>query len=408
MERAPRTLAELLAPIAADEFLSTFLGNKFLYCPGQPGKFAGLLPWADLNAILQHHRLDVPRLRLMRDGKAIPPESFLQYRSNKRRADRIPRLRFTEITRLLRDGATLIVDSVDELQQTITELAANLEQVFCNRIQVNLYASWRSSPGFDLHWDGHDVLVLQVSGRKHWKVYPMTREHPLPDDSEPCLSPPQTPLWEGTLENGDTLYIPRGWWHVAVPVDEPTLHLTVGLHNANGVDFLSWFTGRLRAGAFVRQDLPRFGSAAKKAHYLQSVQEAWMQAWNPGLLDQYFEEIEARRQPRPHFSLPWAATPAVLPMDGLPWSVKWIAARSIDWEKSGRDDVIVIKCHGKQWTFAAAARPLLKKLQQMGTCSENDLCASTAGTLSREVVRSFVKELVTAGLAAVVTDGGQR
>ena len=48
------------------------------------------------------------------------------------------------------------------------------------------------------------------------------------------------------LEAGDLLYIPRGWWHVAMPLDEPTLHLTVGVNNLTGADFLRWFADRLR------------------------------------------------------------------------------------------------------------------------------------------------------------------
>ena len=120
----------------------------------------------------------------------------------------------------------------------ITHLAESLERVFRVRIQVNAYAGWRTSHGFDLHWDDHDVFILQIAGRKKWKVYGMTRKYPLARDVEPATDKPDTPLWEGMLEDGDLLYIPRGWWHVATPLDEPTLHLTVGVNNPNGADLL--------------------------------------------------------------------------------------------------------------------------------------------------------------------------
>ncbi len=210
----------------------------------------------------------------MRDGKAVPPESYTTYRSSRRLPFvRISRLRSPDLTRHLREGATLIIDSVEELHEPLTTLSESLEESFRARIQVNMYAGWRTSHGFDVHWDDHDVLILQVSGRKHWKVYPMTRVHPLSRDVEPAGKAPTTPLWEGMLEDGDLLYIPRGWWHVAVPLDEPTLHLTVGIHNPTGVDFLSWFAGRLRASAAVRQDLPRFASAEERAAWTERVRE---------------------------------------------------------------------------------------------------------------------------------------
>ena len=60
-------------------------------------------------------------------------------------------------------------------------------------------------------------------------------------------------------KTADLLYIPRGWWHVATPLDEPTLHLTVGVNNPNGADFLAWYVDRLKTSEDVRRDLPQFG-----------------------------------------------------------------------------------------------------------------------------------------------------
>ncbi len=371
---APATLAGILEPISTEEFLHRYLGKEYFYCPGQSGKFAGLLPWADLNQILEHHRLDVPQLRLVREGKPIPAASFLQYRSNRR----VPRVRSAELTRHLKEGATLIVDAMDELQPPITALVENLERQLSNRIQVNMYAGWRSSPGFDLHWDGHDVLILQVSGRKLWKVYSKT------DDGKP----PSTPLWEGTLNDGDLLYIPRGWWHVAIPLDEPTLHLTVGLHPPTGADLLAWVTERL--SPVLAADLPRFGTPDEKRAYLNKLRDAMAAHWNGELLDEYFAHADARVQTRPHFSLPWTATPT-----DEDWSVKWIVPRRID-----LDSILTIRAKGKQWTFAPAAGPLLRMLQDNGTCSIRQLQLSC--DLSPRVVRSFVGELIEGGLVTVV------
>src|SRR4051794_36815906 len=248
-------------PLTVDEFIHSYLGRNFYHSAGQPGRFAGLLPWNDLNNLLRHQRLDSPRLRLVREGKPVPVESYVQHASSRPQPHlRIPRLRSAEITRHLRDGATLVVDAVDEIVESVTSLAQDLEWVLRTRIQVNMYAGWRTSHGFDLHWDDHDVLILQVSGRKHWKLYEMTREHPLPQDNRRKFEAPEQPLWEGMLEDGDLLYIPRGWWHVAVPLEEPTLHLTVGLHRKNGTDFLSWFQERLLGFAAVRQDVPVFAT----------------------------------------------------------------------------------------------------------------------------------------------------
>ncbi|MEO8125727.1 MAG: cupin domain-containing protein [Bryobacteraceae bacterium] len=379
VKSSPGTLNEILEPVSAEEFLTRYLGKEYFYCPGQPGKFAGLLPWADLNQILEHHRLDVPRLRLVREGKPIPASAFLQYRSSRR----VPRVRSAELTRYLQEGATLILDAMDELQPPIAGLVENLERQLSSRLQVNMYAGWRSSRGFDLHWDGHDVLILQVSGRKLWKVYSKT------DNG----NAPATPLWEGTLNDGDLLYIPRGWWHVAIPLDEPTLHLTVGLHQPTGVDLLAWFTDRLKSSPAVDRDLPRYGTPDEKRAYLNQMRDTMTAHWNAELLDEYFAHADARVQTRPHFSLPWTTTPP-----GDDWSVKWIVPRQVD--LTPKNNSVQISAKGKQWTFAAAAAPLLCALQETGTCTIRDLQGNY--DLSPAVVRSFVSELIGAGLVTVV------
>ena len=206
--------------------------------------FLNSLPWPALNSILRAtpagHASHSPHAR-RQAGPGRNHFSLIKQIGNG--ADQsIARVRAANLTGALRDGATLVLDAVDELHAPITQLAESLESVFRVRIQVNAYAGWRTSHGFDLHWDDHDVFILQIAGRKNWKIYGMTRKYPLTRDVEPATRKPDTPLWEGMLEDGGLLYIPRGWWHVATPLDEPTLHLTVsGLNNPNGADLLSWF-----------------------------------------------------------------------------------------------------------------------------------------------------------------------
>ncbi len=404
MTATPKTLAEVLAPVSLDEFRTSYLGRNFFVGKGQPGKFSGLFPWADLNQILRHHRLDVPRLRLVKEGQAISAESFITYQSSRRKPSlKVPRLRAAQLTEHLRNGATLIIDSVDELQEPITELSEDLERELRARIQVNAYSGWRTSRGFDLHWDDHDVIVLQVSGRKEWKVYPMTREYPLAGDPVREATPPATPLWEGMLEDGDFLYIPRGWWHVAVPLDEPTLHLTFGLHQLNGTDLVSWFVERLRESPAVRRDLPRFASREQQDAQLQEIRAAWEQAWNPELMRNYLDEVDGRTRSRPHFDLPWSALPAVLP-PGEDWTLKWIVARPVTWAEADEKKSVEFSSNGKTWTFAAEARPLLERLESARVCAASELLNGASGGLSRGTVLAFLRELVTSGLAAVVDD----
>lgn len=393
----PADLSGLIAPIAPDTFLASDWGQKFCYIPGEQGKFSALLPWDVLNEILEQHRLEPPRLRLTREGKAVSPDSFISYGANSRKTgQRIPRLNTAALTRELRDGATLVLDSVDELHRPVTQLAESLERVFRVRVQVNAYAGWRTAHGFDLHWDDHDVFILQIAGRKHWKVYGMTRNYPLARDTERALDPPENVLWEGLLSDGDLLYIPRGWWHVATPLDEPTLHLTVGVNNHTGADLLTWFADRLRAVEHVRRDIPHLAAAGEQRAFLEGLREALLSEWRPDLIEQYLADADAKSRPRPRVSLPWSATSDVLPPDG--WRVRWNGAREVPLSSNGTQGTVTLSANGRRWMFAEAARPVLQLLLSGRELRQAELQAAAGDVLDANAVRTFVKDLITSGL----------
>jgi hypothetical protein len=271
----------------------------------------------------------------------------------------------------------------------------SLERLFRVRIQVNAYAGWRTSHGFDLHWDDHDVFILQVAGRKQWKVYGMTRKYPMARDIEPTTEKPDTPLWEGMLNDGDMLYIPRGWWHVATPLDEPTLHLTVGVNNPTGADLLSWFVDKLRAREEVRRDLPFFGDPEQQARLLERLRELFLDEWKPDLMQQYLLDLDNKSQPRTRLNLPWGATPDALPPDGGPLHVRWASARRPHIEQAGAE--IHVVANGRRWRFASAAAPMLETLSSGEICSVAELSGLDPATM-----RTFIRELVINGLIVVV------
>ena len=394
-------LAELLEPCLLEDFLSSTWGKRYRHIPGEPGKFSHLLPWNQLNDILRRHRLDFPRLRLIQDGQSLPTSSYLRHVVGGRRRVSIPRLLPVELTEQLRRGATLVLDAVDELYQPLEVLAEGLELFFHEHIQINAYAGWHTSRGFDLHWDDHDVFILQVAGRKRWGVYGMTRPYPLAQDSESNKRPAEEPLWESTLQDGDLLYIPRGWWHVAMPLAEPTLHLTVGIHNRTGIDLLRWLTDRLRSSEIFRQDLPRFSSSDERAAWAERLRQELLAEWDAGLLDRYFSDLDAMAEPRARLSLPWSPTPAILPRskDTL---VRLTAPRPLDLRV--REGVIEFSCHQKRWRFAEEAQVILRPLAERRVCSVAELCETARGKLEEQTVRTFLSELVLHGLLAVVKD----
>jgi len=396
------SLNELLEPCPRREFFDSRWGQAFSHVRGGAGKFARLMPWEALEEILRRHRLEYPRLRLMRDGKAVPVPSYVKHTGGAGGRPRVPRLLPADFTKHLREGATLVLDAVDELHAPVESLAEGLEYELGERVQVNLYAGWRTSPGFDLHWDDHDVFILQVAGRKRWAVYGETRAHPLAGDRAKTPKPDGPPVWEDTLEDGDLLYIPRGHWHVALPLDEPTLHLTVGIHKRAGVDFARWLTDRLREREIFRADLPRLASADARRRHAALMREQLLAEWSDDLIEEYLAEQDALASPRPRLGLPWSATPSALPEGGGGGRtlLRWMPPRPVELKAEG--GVVEFKCMKRRWRFAAGALAVLGPLNARRECTVAELCEGAAGSLDEGTVRALVRELIVHGLVAIV------
>jgi ribosomal protein L16 Arg81 hydroxylase len=417
-------LAKLLEPCLPQEFLGSVWGQTYKHMRGPSGRFSHLLPWERLNEILKRHRLDFPRLRLTRDGQSLPASTYLTHlRSGQQQraattTTTIARLRPTQLTAELGRGATLVLDAVDELYEPLEELAAGLERAFQERVQINAYAGWRTTRGFDLHWDDHDVFILQVTGRKRWSLYGMTRPYPVAGDTKTAHKPEGSAVWEETLEDGDLLYIPRGWWHVALPLNEPTLHLTVGIHNRTGLDLLKWLEERLRASATFRRDLPRFASRAEQEAHVAELRAGLLAEWGDDLLERFYAHCDANAQPRPSLSLPWSAMPEALPPSNET-RVRLTAPRRLELEsaateeqagsqeQAGTEGILEFACQGKRWRFARAALAVLGPLNTGRDYSVSELCAAAAETLTEQTVRTFLGELIRHGLLAIVRDNGR-
>src|SRR5260370_3413425 len=89
-------LDNILSPMRSEEFLDNYFGKSFLHLPGPKGKFSSLLPWNELNRILEEQRLMPPRLKLFQAGKEIDPDKYLHLSKGPD-----PRLKAAEVTNLL-------------------------------------------------------------------------------------------------------------------------------------------------------------------------------------------------------------------------------------------------------------------------------------------------------------------
>lgn len=398
----PTTIDAVLAPYALDRFLADVWGKQCLHVKGAPGKFASLLTWDSYNALVQRSIMNPLTLRLVKEGKGVPLEDFS--RKVTLCGKETVQIRPVEFAKQLRDGASIVFDHVQEHHDPVARLAESFQFVLHETVNVNSYAGFRTSNGFDLHWDGHDVFILQVSGRKKWIVYGTDQKHPLKGGGKPGAPPPTPPVWEGILEDGDLLYFPCGWWHIAFPLDGPSLHLTVGVRQRTGVDLMDYVGKQLERSELVRTPLPRFASPAEREEWAARLRDEILAQLTPDVVDRALADDDDRAVDSPMLGMPWTALPAfVLPDDDA--LVHITLARSTALQQTPDGAQLFFVARGRKWKFAAGARPMIERLCDARPVSIGELCALASATMRREQVRSLLSKLVSRGIVAIVEAG---
>ena len=269
-------LEALLSPFTVEEF---FRAQETRAQPvllrGEAARFAELVRWPDLDALLASGKLDATSVRMVVDGTELAPilhaATMLGAGGHRRDAD-AGRVDGRKVRALVAEGATLVIDEADRHLDVVSALAEAFETALATWCRVNLYASWRTTRGFETHWDDHDVFVVQVQGEKIWRVLGPTRVWPTQDDTVLDEAPPETPLWTGRITAGDLLYIPRGWWHDAhVPPGcdgRGSIHLTCQVRTLTGQDVLAWLGEWLQPETLFRRPVPIWAGEEAFAGYL--------------------------------------------------------------------------------------------------------------------------------------------
>jgi ribosomal protein L16 Arg81 hydroxylase len=385
---------QVIAPLTRDQFLGDYWNKSFLVSKGKAGRFAGLLGWDELNTILEQHRLYPPRFRLTREGRNI--ETF---RYTTPSAGGIPRLNAGKLAACLSAGATIVLDGVEEMASGVRDLVSSFRDALHASAHVNLYAGWHSQKGLDLHFDCQEIMVLQVSGRKRWQVYRPTRVNPLPDDEEPAPKPVAPPVWDGMLEDGDMLYIPRGWWHVAFPVGEPSLHLTVATEPPLGVHLLKWLMARLQRHDAVRAEVPRLDDAKGQAAYLAALRPLLSQALTDEAIAEFRHEWEGVLQPFPNISLP--AMPYIqIETLGEGHRIRLAVAQHLHFIPHG--DSWAFKADGMLWGgISANLVTALERLNDTKALGLAELSIHLQDEAARENLRKMLAALARAGVILI-------
>ena len=224
MER--KILAKLCGATPANQFLSEILEKYVLHSSGcfTKNDIEALLSITTVNSLFSRFPLHPTRYQVIKNGTVDrdPPKHPAGGMDPEQMAI------------AYRNGQTIRLNSVHESVPSIRALCRSLAAECKCPVFANVYMTPAENPGFDPHYDDHDVFVIQCHGSKEWRIhddYENQTELPLAGfEFDAAKYTPGQPSRSMTLSAGDTLYIPRGRMHSARAQASDSVHITLSLN----------------------------------------------------------------------------------------------------------------------------------------------------------------------------------
>ncbi len=284
------------AQFAAEHWSRTPLLSRAKELPA--GGFADLLTDADVDELVAERALRTPFFRTVQEGGGLPAPVRTVTAGNRRIGDLVDA---DALTAQHAAGATLVLQSLHRMHPPVGRFCRALAEELGHPTQCNAYVTpGGDAQGFDFHHDTHDVLVLQVSGRKRWLVHEPVLRLPLPSQpqaGEHLVPEGAEPLLDVELEPGDCLYLPRGYVHAALTTDVHSVHLTIGILSTTWYDVLTDAVTLAAGDVRFRDALPVQPSPEQGVAEVLQQAAAWLAALEPAQVEALLQARLAKAVP---------------------------------------------------------------------------------------------------------------
>jgi hypothetical protein len=352
--------------------------------PGLPER---LMTPTRLLDLVMHRHLSNPQLRMYAQGEELHPSLYLAETMNRRR-QAVRQADMARVGAILNGGGTLVLDSVDVFDRTIQTACRALGWWSGELVSANMYLAVGDTAGFHLHWDDHDVICVQLAGRKSWEVRGASRPHPMYRDAERNTEPATDVIWTGTMEPGDVMHIPRGYWHTATRVGSGegcSLHVTFGITRRTGVTWINHLSDVARTENVFRTDLEGASAADRKLLITQLANLAI--GHDPA---RYLADLRATTPAPRH--LPYVS--AFGPLTGI------VAVTEFEPVITTKDATVEVVAAGKRLTFAARTEHAVRTM-----LSGHPVGLAEADEVTMRLAEHLIKEGLCEPLTAESSSG---
>ena len=355
-------------------FAAEYWGRKPLLSAAAalPRDFCDLLSPDMVDELLAERGVRAPFIRLARDGELLAKSSYLGPAGfGAEIADQVDSAKVFE---QLASGSTVVLQGLHRLWPPLIDFVRGAVDDIGHPVQANAYITPPSNRGFDFHYDVHDVFVLQVSGRKRWIVHQPVHLHPLPSqpwtDHRTRIDERVTgePFIDAVLEEGDALYLPRGWVHAARALDTTSIHLTIGVSVTTAMDVVRAVMDQLAEAEDFRAPLPMVSDPERRDDMSPAVAKVIALVVDRLRDDATDVSTAAAQRLSTQFASQTRAE-AIRPLATL-HAAERVASVRVRWRRGviasldqRADDTVVLRLVDKTMTFPSSCLPALQALR---------------------------------------------
>jgi hypothetical protein len=281
----------LVAPLSEESFLTHLRERKLTLLRGAGvGRYSQLLNWRMLLRMIQRgeHPTSLAEFRLVKDSMLAPPDRWLKKNpSGEGNVVDLP-----NFLAYMSGGFSLAAYRIDAYAPHLKVLCDDIRTTLREQIKMGVIVTTGKEGAFTLHFDPEDLIILQVEGRKRWKIFGPPVVNPVVGMTPATPPPEDTLIFDEILEPGDFLFLPAGNWHRCENQSDRSLHLGIFFQPPSGLDVLKALASQLLADDQLRLPLTRLADGADLSAVEADIKSRAMERINELDLREFFADFE--------------------------------------------------------------------------------------------------------------------
>lgn len=226
IEMGRKYLEWIISPVKTEQFFADSWEQRPLHIKRGNGKyFKDLFSTKELDTILRDDRVLF--------GKNLDVTSY-SVKEGRLTHNPAGRAHAAVVWDMYNNGCSLRMLNPQTFSETVWKGCATLQEFFSSMVGANVYLTPPGTQGFAPHYDDVEVFMLQLEGKKRWRLYePRTAQEKLPRFSSGNFSQDEIgdPCMDVVMEAGDLIYMPRGTIHQGTCFpDSHSMHITISCH----------------------------------------------------------------------------------------------------------------------------------------------------------------------------------